>query len=148
MLSPLRWQKEVFFLVHIMTKQLSRTYDKIVVHSTLAFGLKVFKNIDAFRLHPYLYFKIIVGGFLGLDRPPLDCATVLCAAPSCNNPTTPEGQCCPVCPDCSAVLCLRPECSDGSQPIAPPGECCAVCPTRKCTIIQCNYNAHHCLQWQ
>ncbi|XP_053407834.1 uncharacterized protein LOC123546327 isoform X2 [Mercenaria mercenaria] len=55
----------------------------------------------------------------------VDCGRVLCGSPDCS---TREGQqCCDLCknPVCAAVSCLEPDCDN---PFTPEGECCPQCP--------------------
>jgi len=70
-----------------------------------------------------------------------DCSAVSCPAPDCDNPYTPNGECCNVCPpaevDCRVVLCAQPDCVD---PYTPEGQCCPICPTTDvvdCSGVRC-----------
>ena len=87
-------------------------------------------------------------GLFHTDIPAINCATVLCALPTCKPGEIikiPEGQCCPQCvsndgdPDCSAVSCLLPTCKEGQELEVPDGECCPVCVpvTPDCSAVSC-----------
>ncbi|XP_071143829.1 kielin/chordin-like protein [Mytilus edulis] len=67
------------------------------------------------------------------------CHPIPCPHPPCNNSFTPEGACCPVCPNstdcphpctqggrhfCEPIPCPKPPCDN---PVTPTGACCAEC---------------------
>lgn len=74
------------------------------------------------------------GSEIPLPPLPIDCSLVLCLAPDCPNPVTPEGQCCPICPppNCDLVKCRSVKCTNS---YIPPGQCCPICPD--CHAVTC-----------
>lgn len=52
----------------------------------------------------------------------VDCAVILCLRPDCDNPTTPPGRCCSICPP--TIPTLPPTVSPPLPTLIPPSKCC------------------------
>lgn len=76
-------------------------------------------------------------------NPDLNCSTVRCAAPNCEEPSVPykpSDSCCEICRDaeCSNTICLSPVCEDDQSLFIPPGKCCPMC-KMDCSLVRCAF---------